>query len=107
MTRLSPRSSMTSQRKMTPRPDRRLRVAHVVESFATGGLGKLLVEFARHGNGRVYAPRFVSLGSRDGLAGEIEEAGCPVEALGLSPDRRPRLAIALARLFRRERIDVV
>jgi glycosyltransferase involved in cell wall biosynthesis len=84
-----------------------LRVAHVAEAFEMGGLERLLVEFARHSDPAHVALRFVALGSRGCLAGALEAAGWPVEALGLPRGRRPRLVVRLARLFRRAAVDVV
>lgn len=87
--------------------DRRLRVAHVAESFAMGGLEKLLVAFARHADRAAHALRFVAMGERGCRAGEIEDAGWPVEALEQPTGRRPRLVLRLAARFRRAGIDVV
>jgi glycosyltransferase involved in cell wall biosynthesis len=87
--------------------DRRLRVAHVAESFAMGGLEKLLVAFARHADRASHALRFVAMGERGCLAEEIEAAGWPVDVLDQPLGRRPRLVLRLAALFRREGIDVV
>ena len=84
-----------------------IRVAHVSESLDMGGLEKLLVDFARHADRARFDLRFVTLGDRGDLADAIEAEGWPVHALGLSRGLRPRAALRLARLFRRDRIDVV
>lgn len=72
-----------------------------------GGLEKLLVEFARHADRDRFALHFVSLGDRGALAEDIEAEGWPVTALGAAAGLRPGLALRLARLLRRERIDIV
>ena len=83
------------------------RVVHVVSQLSTGGMEKLLVEFARHGDRAAFAPHVVSLGGRGPVAEEVEAVGCPVTALGMPPGLRPALVVRLARLFRFLRADVV
>ena len=85
----------------------RIRVAHVAETMDLGGLEKLLVEFARHADRDRFDLRFVTLGARGDLAGEVEALGCPVHALNLPAGLRPRAVVRLLRLFRAERVDVV
>jgi sugar transferase (PEP-CTERM/EpsH1 system associated) len=85
----------------------RLRVVHVVLQLDTGGMEKLLVEFARHADRTRFDLRFVSLTTRGRVADELESLGWPVEALHTPPGLRPRLVLRLARLFRRWRADVV
>ncbi len=86
---------------------RTLRVVHVVLQLDTGGMEKLLVEFARHADRGGFELRFVSLGSRGCLADDIEACGWPVMALEEPPGLRPGLVLRLARLFRRWGADVV
>src|SRR6185295_7074163 len=57
-----------------------VRIAHVALQLETGGMERLLVDFARHADRRRFDLRFVALGSRGRLADEIEAAGCPVTA---------------------------
>lgn len=83
------------------------RVAHVSESLETGGLEKLLVEFARHADRARFDLRFLTLGGPGHLTAEIEALGWPVHALGMPTGLRPRAVLALARRFRRDRVDVV
>ena len=84
-----------------------IRVAHLVENLEVGGLEKLLVEFARHADRSRFALRFLTLGHRGALAGDIEAEGWPVESLNLKSGLRPRAIPLLTRWFRRERIDVL
>ena len=86
---------------------RRLRVAHVTLGLDVGGQEKLLVELARCADRRWFDLRFVSLGGRGALAGDLEAWGWPVDALGEPFGFRPGLVPRLARLFRDRRIDVV
>jgi glycosyltransferase involved in cell wall biosynthesis len=83
------------------------RVAHVAETLDTGGLEKLLVEFARHADRTRFDIRFVTLGDRGHLADEVEALGWPVYSLGMPTGLRPRATLVLAKLFRRDRVDVV
>jgi glycosyltransferase involved in cell wall biosynthesis len=84
-----------------------LRVAHVTLGLDVGGQEKLLVEFARHADRESFDLCFVSLTDRGRLADQIEEYGWPVLALREPPGLRPGIGVRLARLFRRERIDVI
>jgi glycosyltransferase involved in cell wall biosynthesis len=86
---------------------RRLRVAHVALGLNMGGMEKLLVEFARYANRERFELHFVSLGTRGGLAADIEACGWPVAALNEPPGLRTSLLFRLARLFRRWDVDVV
>ncbi len=84
-----------------------VRVAHVALQLETGGLERLLVEFARHSDPRRFDVRFVALGARGRVAEEIESCGRPVTALRVGPGLRPSTIFRLARLFGQEHIDIV
>lgn len=86
---------------------RPLRVVHVTQGLEMGGQEKLLVEFARHADRRGVDLSFLSLSTPGPLSAEIEACGWPVQALGLGPGLFPGLVSRLARLFRRQRPDVV
>jgi glycosyltransferase involved in cell wall biosynthesis len=83
------------------------RVVHVVQQLDTGGMEKLLAEFARHVDRSQFGLRFVSLGARGSVAAEIEAEGWPVEALGIGEGLQFSLVGRLAKLFRRWETDVV
>jgi glycosyltransferase involved in cell wall biosynthesis len=85
----------------------RLQVVHVVLQLDTGGMEKLLVEFARHADRARFDLRFVSLTTRGRVAEELESLGWPVDALKAPPGLRPGLILRLARLFRKWGADVV
>jgi glycosyltransferase involved in cell wall biosynthesis len=83
------------------------RIVHLSLQLETGGMEKLLVEFARHADRGRFELGFVSLGTRGRLADDIEACGWPVEAMGEPPGLRPGLVLRLARLLRRWGTDVV
>lgn len=99
--------SPTTMANRVPRDKRRLRVVHVAQQLQIGGMEKLLVEFARHVDRQRFDLRFLSLSSRGGVAEEIAACGWPVTALEELNGLRPALIWRLARIFRRERVDVV
>jgi glycosyltransferase involved in cell wall biosynthesis len=85
----------------------RIRVVHIASQLDIGGMEKLLVEFARHADRGRFELRFISLGTRGRLAGEIEACGWSVVALEEPPGMRWGLVLRLARLLRRWGVDVV
>jgi glycosyltransferase involved in cell wall biosynthesis len=84
-----------------------MRIVHVTLGLDVGGQEKLLVEFARHADRRRFDLHFVSLTTRGTLAGDLEECGWSVRALGAHPGLRPGIICQLAKLFHRLRPDVV
>ena len=84
-----------------------MRVIHTVLQLDTGGMEKLLVEFARHADRARFDLHFVSLTTRGRVADEIEELGCPVVALGERPGVRPAMLLRLANRFRALSADIV
>jgi glycosyltransferase involved in cell wall biosynthesis len=82
-------------------------VAHVALQFNTGGMEKLLVEFARHADRQRFALRFLCLSGCGGVAEDLEACGWPVTNLAEPPGFRPGLVLRLAQLFRRWQVDVV
>jgi glycosyltransferase involved in cell wall biosynthesis len=84
-----------------------MRVVHVTFGLDLGGQEKLLVELARHADRRRFALTFVSLADRGALAGDLEECGAEVVAMGEPSGLKPSLIHRLVRLFRRLGPDVV
>lgn len=80
-------------------PVQPIRIAHVALQLATGGMEKLLVEFARHADRQRFEPLFITLGEKGQIAQELEACGCQVVALDEPPGLRPALVLRLARLF--------
>jgi glycosyltransferase involved in cell wall biosynthesis len=101
----SPAPTIDAPRPTAPSP--RLRIAHVTLGLDVGGQEKLLVEFARHADRERFDLCFVSLTDRGRLAEAIEAFGWPVLAMHERPGLRPGIGVRLARLLRRERIDVL
>ena len=84
-----------------------LRVVHTVLQLDTGGMEKLLVEFARHADRSRFDLHFISLTTRGRVADEIEGLGWPVTAMETPAGLRPRLVVRLAKFFRRIGADIV
>lgn len=86
--------------------DRILRICHVSVGLRTGGLERLLVDFARYHDPSRFQLLFVALDRLGRPAEEIRELGCEVVAL---PDfgRSWKQFLALRSLFRDRQIDVV
>lgn len=57
---------------------RRLRVCHLSLTLCTGGLERLLVDFARYHNPDQFELEFIALGETGQPAEEIQQLGCPV-----------------------------
>lgn len=84
-----------------------IRIAHVALQLETGGMERLLAEFARHADRSRFEAEFVAIGVAGRIAGDIEAAGSRVTALNARPGVRPSIIFHLARLFRERRIDIV
>ena len=90
------------------RPDTEsVRVCHVSTTLCTGGLERLLVDFARFHDRDRYRQEFVAMDSLGQPADDIRDAGCPVTAMdSVRCNRRTRIR-RLAELFVQRHIDVV
>ena len=86
---------------------RKIRVTHVILQLHTGGMEKLLVEFARHADRDRFDLRFICIGGHGQVADEIAGCNWPVTCLGYPPGLRPDLIVGLARQFAAARADVV
>jgi glycosyltransferase involved in cell wall biosynthesis len=84
-----------------------IRIAHVAPQLETGGMERLLAEFARHAERHRVSLHFIALGKRGSIAGDIEACGWPVTALDAPPGARPWALFRLARMFHDQRIDIV
>ncbi|WP_339728398.1 glycosyltransferase [uncultured Gimesia sp.] len=69
-----------NQKKSLPElaDSRRLRVCHLSLTLCTGGLERLLVDFARYHNPDQFELEFIALGEIGQPAEEIQELDCPV-----------------------------
>lgn len=84
-----------------------LRVAHVAYSLRTGGMERLLVEFARHAAPEREKLSFHCLTEASTPADDIRAAGCPVFLWRKPEGFRWRAVRQLADQFRRDRVHVV
>ncbi|MCA8986933.1 MAG: glycosyltransferase, partial [Planctomycetaceae bacterium] len=85
----------------------RTRVCHVSMCLTTGGLERLLVEFARRTSRQQFELTFVALGEIGQPAREIEKLGLEVVSLAEKASGRFGRIKALRRLFVDRNIDVI
>jgi glycosyltransferase involved in cell wall biosynthesis len=85
----------------------RILVVHVILQLTTGGMEKLLVEFAKHVDRRRFDLHFVSLTTKGAVAEELEREGWPITALNVPAGLRPELVFRLASLFRRWKPNII
>ena len=80
----------------------KLRVSHVVLQLGTGGMEKLLVDFAKYANRKRFELSFVCIGERGPIGDEIAATRWPVtyldSATGFRPTLMPDLYRTLARI---------
>ncbi|MEX1229799.1 MAG: glycosyltransferase [Planctomycetaceae bacterium] len=76
-------SDVDQQQRETHEGTRRLRVCHVSLTLCTGGLERLLVDFARHHDRERYELSFVVLQEQGQPADDIRSLGCEVLSLPL------------------------
>jgi sugar transferase (PEP-CTERM/EpsH1 system associated) len=89
------------------RESRRVRVCHVSWSLCTGGLERLLVDFARFHDPLRFELHFIAMRAVGQPAEEIRRAGCPVHVIPDQRGGRIREIRQLAHLFREVRPDIV
>jgi glycosyltransferase involved in cell wall biosynthesis len=86
---------------------RAIRVCHVSMCLETGGLERLLVEFARNARTGKVEPSFVALSGLGKPAQDIRELGFPVESVADSARGKLARLLFLISLFRDRQIDIV
>ena len=104
---LDEQPSSNAQSTVNARGKQRRRVCHVSLGLCTGGMERLLVEFARCYDQELYELHFVALHNVGQPAEDIRAAGCTVHLL---PDRRGRPWAQwrdLVRFFKKLKPDVV
>lgn len=84
-----------------------LRVAHVVQNLAIGGLERVVLNLASHAHRDRFQPSIVCLGPGGPLVDQARAAGIEVWIVDKKAGFRPSTVIALARRFRREHVRVV
>ena len=105
--RVERRSAAAEDRCAADPPARPLRVCHVSMHLKTGGLERLLVEFARLHDRSSVQPVFVALQDVGQPADDIAGYGCAVHRLDLSRNRKWRTLRSLQALLANEAIDLV
>lgn len=97
----------TGRESLTASVDQRaVRVCHVSMTLLTGGLERLLVEFARR-HRKNTSVRFVALDALGQPADDIRDSGSSVDTLDFSHSGRLGTIRSLAQLLREEEIEVV
>jgi glycosyltransferase involved in cell wall biosynthesis len=88
---------------------RPLSIVHVLSSFGMGGQERVALDLAGGQSAAGHRVLTISLAAPpDGpLAAEFRERGLEIQTVAKRPGRDPRLFLALARLFRTRRVDVV
>lgn len=85
-----------------------IRVCHVSMCLQTGGLERLLVDFARFHNRQRFQIQFVGLSSDGQPADDIRNEGCSVRVLNESLKiRKGKSIVDLSRHLKSEQIDIV
>jgi glycosyltransferase involved in cell wall biosynthesis len=86
---------------------RTARIAHVSMTLRTGGLERLLVDFARHADRRRFDLSFIALTDAAQPAEDLRALGLPVDVLGFPKCGKLGLVRRLTDLFRERQIDLV
>ena len=89
-------------------PDGRVRVLWLAKGLGQGGMERLLVTHAKFGDRERFEYRAAYLVDRPhSVIAELEDLDVPVSRLGTGNPANPKWILDLARLVRRNRIDVV
>lgn len=101
--------SNTIQFPVSPDLDRRkrLRVCHLSLTLCTGGLERLLVDFARYHDAEQFELEFVALGETGQPAEEIRKWGCPVIEYPLTARGKLSRIRQLADFFQERNYDLL
>lgn len=84
-----------------------VKICHVSMTLQTGGLERLLVEFARHTDRHRFDLMFVALGEGGRPAEEIRRLGYPVHCLGFPERGKLGMIRQLKGLLRKGKFDIV
>ena len=101
----TPVEATTNERPLSGR--KVIEVAHVAFSLRTGGMERLLVEFAKRADRERFRLSFYSLTDRGTPADDIEAERWPVKCLAKPSGFRLRTVWQLAQAFRRDGVQVV
>ncbi len=86
---------------------RRLRICHLSLTLCTGGLERLLVDFARYHDPNKFELEFIALGETGPPAEEIRKLDCPVIEYPLTADGKYARIKQLANFFTARNYDVL
>ncbi|WP_298867075.1 glycosyltransferase [uncultured Gimesia sp.] len=86
---------------------KRLRICHLSLTLCTGGLERLLVDFARYHNRDQFELEFIALGDTGLPAEEIRKLGCPVIEYPLTADGKVARINQLANFFSVRNYDLL
>ncbi|MDF1744194.1 MAG: glycosyltransferase [Gimesia sp.] len=86
---------------------KRLRICHLSLTLCTGGLERLLVDFARYHNRDQFELEFIALGDTGSPAEEIRKLGCPVIEYPLTADGKVARINQLANFFSVRNYDLL
>ena len=81
-----------------------IHIAHIVSNLDIGGLEKVVISLVNHLDTERFRPALFCLGNGGELVADVR---CDVTSLGKGEGFSYLLPLRLARLFRRERIDIV
>jgi sugar transferase (PEP-CTERM/EpsH1 system associated) len=84
-----------------------VRVAHVVQNLAIGGLERVVLNLASHAHRERFLPSIVCLGPGGPLVDQARAAGIDVWIVDKKAGFRPSTVLALARRMRKEHVRVV
>lgn len=85
----------------------RIRVCHLSLTLCTGGLERLLVDFARYHNADQFELEFIALGETGTPAEQIRELGCPVFDYPLTARGKLAKIKQLSQFFKGREYDVL
>ncbi|QDU50771.1 glycosyltransferase [Gimesia panareensis] len=89
------------------KPARKLRVCHLSLTLCTGGLERLLVDFARFNNSDQFELEFVALGETGAPAEDIQKLGCPVIQFPLTAPGKLGRIRQLQEFFKEKNYDLL
>lgn len=87
--------------------NRRLRICHLSLTLCTGGLERLLVDFARYHDPAQFELEFIALGETGPPAEEIRKLGCPVIEYPLTAGSKYARINQLANFFSARNYDLL
>ncbi|QDV18620.1 Putative glycosyltransferase EpsF [Gimesia panareensis] len=100
-------TELSNQETPETKPARKLRVCHLSLTLCTGGLERLLVDFARFYNSDLFELEFVALGETGAPAEDIQKLGCPVIQFPLTAPGKLGRIRQLQEFFKEKNYDLL